>query len=89
MRRFIENRNLASAVLSAAAGLTAFYRMPFQDQDALLQLVLLQRSYLYYGINNAATGVASFSPSVVGTSTVYSWSRDTIQVFRLAGSYRF
>ena len=51
--------------------------------------ILLRAEYLYYGINNAATGVASFSPSVVGTSTAYSWSRDTIQVFRLAGSYRF
>src|ERR1700730_14924212 len=51
--------------------------------------ILLRAEYLYYGINNAATGVASFSPSVVGTSTVYSWSRDTIQVFRLAGSYKF
>jgi outer membrane immunogenic protein len=52
--------------------------------------ILLRAEYLYYGINNAATGSAPFFPPVVApTSTAYSWSRDNIQVFRLAGSYKF
>jgi outer membrane immunogenic protein len=51
--------------------------------------ILLRAEYLYYGINNASTGSAPFFPPVAGTSTAYSWSRDNIQVFRLAGSYKF
>ena len=52
--------------------------------------ILLRAEYLYYGINNAATGSAPFFPPVAApTSTAYSWSRDNIQVFRLAGSYKF
>jgi outer membrane immunogenic protein len=51
--------------------------------------ILLRAEYLYYSINNAATGATPFAPAVVGTSTAYNWSMDTIQVFRLAGSYKF
>jgi outer membrane immunogenic protein len=51
--------------------------------------ILLRAEYLFYGINNAATGSALFFPPVVGTSTAYGWSRDNIQVFRLAGSFKF
>jgi len=71
VRRFIDNRNLVSALLAAAVGLCAFYRMPFQDEDALLQLVLLQRPYLYYAIKYAYIAML-FTTPYVAFSVVFS-----------------
>ena len=53
--------------------------------------ILLRAEYLYYGINTAANGSAGVSPaSVVWPLPLnYNWSRDNVQVFRIAGSYKF
>ena len=71
MRRFIDNRNLVSAVLSAAVGMMAFYRMPFQSGHALLQLVLLQKPYLYHAIKYAYLAML-FSTPYIAFSVLFS-----------------
>ena len=50
MRRAVESRNLVSFVVSAALGLYLFRSWPFPVENDLLQMVLLQKPYLFYGI---------------------------------------
>jgi len=71
VKRFIDNRSLVSAALSAAAGLSAFYRMPLPDQDPLLQLVFLEKPYLYYAIKYAYIAML-FSTPYFAFSVVFS-----------------
>jgi outer membrane immunogenic protein len=53
--------------------------------------ILLRAEYLYYGIDTAANGAASVSPParIWPLPLNYSWARDNVQVFRIAGSYKF
>jgi outer membrane immunogenic protein len=53
--------------------------------------ILLRAEYLYYNINNAAAGSAVFSQPVAALPLAfnYSWSSYNVQVFRIAGSYKF
>jgi outer membrane immunogenic protein len=51
--------------------------------------ILLRAEYLYYGINTATTSSATLFPVAVGILPTYTWSRENIQVFRIAGSYKF
>src|SRR5216683_8320230 len=71
MRAMVESRNFLSLVLSALFGTALFYRMPFQDQNSLLQLVLFERPYLFYGIKWAYTAML-FSTPYIGFSLVFS-----------------
>jgi outer membrane immunogenic protein len=51
--------------------------------------ILLRAEYLYYGIS---AGLSADSPGLPPTAPRrfnYSWSREDIQVFRVAGSYKF
>ena len=54
--------------------------------------ILLRAEYLYYGIDTAANGAAGVSPPnarIWPLALNYSWGRDNVQVFRIAGSYKF
>ena len=50
MRQLIENRIVVSAALGAAIGLTAFFRLPFPDENGLLQLVFLQKPAIFQAL---------------------------------------
>jgi len=50
MRAAVESRNFLGLSLSALVGMTLFYRMPFPAEDSLLQLIRLQKPYLFHGI---------------------------------------
>src|SRR5262249_32902157 len=45
-----QSRSLLTSLFSVAFGLVLSYRMPFPDENDLLQFVLLQKPYLFYGI---------------------------------------
>ncbi len=64
MRTLIQNRSVTSAALSLAAGVIAMERMPFPDQNALLQLVLLEKPYLFYAIKYAYLGMLFSTPYI-------------------------
>jgi outer membrane immunogenic protein len=54
--------------------------------------ILLRAEYLYYGIDTSAAGAAGVSPpnaTIWPLPLNYSWGRDNVQVFRIAGSYKF
>ena len=71
MRAIIENRNVLSAVVSAGAGLLAFHAWPFPADNALLQLVLLQKPYLFYGLKNTYI-LMLFSTPYIASSVFFS-----------------
>ena len=50
MRRAVESRNLVSFVVSAAVGLYLFRSWSFPAENDLLQMVPIQKGYLFYGI---------------------------------------
>jgi hypothetical protein len=50
VRRVVESRNLVSFVVSTALGLYLFCGWPFPVENNLLQMVLLRKAHLYYGI---------------------------------------
>jgi outer membrane immunogenic protein len=51
--------------------------------------ILLRAEYLYYGINAGDSEDSHPLPATFPRRLNYSWSRDNIQVFRVAGSYKF
>ena len=53
--------------------------------------ILLRAEYLFYNINNANVASAPFVPPIGGLGLPYSynWSSYSVQVFRIAGSYKF
>jgi hypothetical protein len=54
--------------------------------------ILLGAEYLYYNFNNNVTGSAGTSPALPATLPLpfnYNWSKDNVQVFQVAGSYKF
>jgi hypothetical protein len=71
MRALVESRNFLSLLLSTLLGLVFFYRMPFPDQNNLLQLILLERPYLFYGIKWAYV-IMLFSTPYIGLSLTLS-----------------
>lgn len=64
MRRLVENRNVTSASLGLAAGITLLRRMPFPDENAIFQLVLLQKPYLFYEIKYAYLTMLFSTPCI-------------------------
>ena len=71
MRAVVENRNFLSLLLSALLGLVLFYRMPFPEANNLLQLVLLERPYLFYGMKWAYVSML-FTTPYIGLSLLFS-----------------
>jgi outer membrane immunogenic protein len=52
--------------------------------------ILLRVEYLYYGIDSGTNGSALGQPPAIGPIPFnYNWGRENIQVFRVAGSYKF
>jgi outer membrane immunogenic protein len=57
--------------------------------------ILLRVEYLYYGIDSGTTGsaqlvpIANFFNGPTAQPFNYNWTRENIQVFRVAGSYKF
>ena len=65
MRRLVENRSVTSAALGLGAGVMSVHRLPFPDENALLQLVLFQKPYLFYGIKYAYLGMLFSTPYIL------------------------
>jgi outer membrane immunogenic protein len=51
--------------------------------------ILLRAEYLYYGIDSGANLSAVAFPIPAPLPVAVNWSRENIQVFRVAGSYKF
>ena len=56
---------------SLAVGLAAFYRLPFAENDTLLQLVLLEKPSIFYGIK-AAYVMMLFTTPYIAASILFS-----------------
>ena len=65
MRRIIESRSFVSFVLSAAIGIFLFRQCPFPEEDNVLQMVLLQKPYLFYGIKYTFTAMLFTTPYIL------------------------
>jgi len=81
MHAAVESRNLVSLVLSVLVGLGLLYRAPFPEENNLLQLVLLERPYLFYGIKWTYVTMLFTSP-YIALSLLFSLAY--IFVFRRA-----
>ena len=73
MRRVVESRNLVSVVVSTAVGLYLFRNWPFPAENDLLQMVLLQKPYLFYGIKYGFVAML-FSTPYIAFSILFSFT---------------
>lgn len=73
MKQIVESRNFMSFVLSAGLGLYLFRTWPFPGENSLLQLVLLQKPYLFYGIKYAFSAMLFITP-YIALSILFSLS---------------
>ena len=73
MRRAVESRNLLSFVVSTALGLYLFRSWPFPVKNDLLQMVLLQKPYLFYGIKYGFVAML-FSTPYIAFSILFSFT---------------
>jgi outer membrane immunogenic protein len=51
--------------------------------------ILLRAEYLYYGFNNNVTAPAPYFPAFGANAPTFGWGSYNVQVFRVAGSYKF
>jgi hypothetical protein len=51
--------------VSAVVGVAVFYRLPFPEEDALLQLVRLEKPFLFFGLKFTYLAVAFSTPYVL------------------------
>ena len=65
MKTLVHHRALTSAGLSLAAGAAAIRAWPFPEENALLQLVLWQKPYLFYGIKYGYLAMVFSTPYVL------------------------
>jgi len=70
-RRIVESRTFCSLILSAAVWSGLQFRMRFPGEHPLLQLILLYKPYLFYGIKWTYT-VMQFTTPFIVLSTVFS-----------------
>ena len=73
MRRVVEGRNLVSFVVSAALSLYLFRGWPFPAENNLLQMVLLRKSQLFYGIKYAFVAML-FTTPYIALSILFSFA---------------
>ncbi len=73
MRRVVESRNLVSVVVSTAVGQYLFRNWPFPAENDLLQMVLLQKPYLFYGIRYGFVAML-FSTPYIAFSILFSFT---------------
>ena len=71
MSRIVDSRNTLVALLSAAVGFALFNRMAFPEHHPLLQLILLNRPQLFYGIKYAYL-VSLFTIPFITFSVLFS-----------------
>src|SRR5262249_50703033 len=71
MRALVESRHFLSVILSAALGTALFYRMPFPDENSLMQLVALHTPYLFDGIRWVYL-IMLFSTPYIAFSLIFS-----------------
>ena len=71
MNRIVDSRNTLVALLSAAVGFALFNRMAFPEHHPLLQLILLNRPQLFYGIKYAYL-VSLFTTPFITFSVLFS-----------------
>jgi len=64
MKQIVESRHFMSFVLSAGLGLYLFRTWPFPGENSLLQLVLLQKPYLFYGMKYAFSAMLFTTPYI-------------------------
>src|ERR1051326_8276371 len=62
MRAVVQKHGLLSFMAAIAAGVALASKMPFSQQNDLLQLVLLQKPYLFYGIKCAYVAMLFTTP---------------------------
>jgi hypothetical protein len=65
MKSMVQNRTTVAAALAAAAGTVLTIQHPFPDGNALLQLVLVQKPYLFYAAKYAYLAMLFSSPFIV------------------------
>jgi hypothetical protein len=63
--RLVESRNWVTAALSAGVGLAFFYRWPFPEESALLQLIFLEKPYIFCGIKYAYRIMLFSTPYII------------------------
>src|ERR1700690_854028 len=73
VRRVVESRNLGSFVVSTAVGLYLFRNWPFPAENDLLQRLLLQKPYLFYGIKYGFLAML-FSTPYIAFSILFSFT---------------
>ena len=71
MSRIVDSRDTLVALLSAAVGFALFHRMAFPEHHPLLQLILLHRPQLFYGIKYAYL-VSLFTTPFITFSVLFS-----------------
>src|SRR5262249_25363426 len=71
VRALAENRHLLSVLLSAVLGTVLFYRMPFPEENSVLQFILLRDPFLFHGIKWAHRAML-FSTPYIAFSLVLS-----------------
>ena len=71
MTRAVESRNLVSFVVSIALGLYLFRTWPFPVENDLLQMVLLQNTYLFYGIKYGFVAMLFSTPYIAFSILIY------------------
>src|SRR5437773_4694900 len=64
MRTVVDHREAFKLGLTAFVGGVLFYQMPFPDANNLLQLVLLEKPYLFYGIKWTYVAMVFATPYV-------------------------
>src|SRR2546428_4476801 len=67
----LQSRNFLSGLVSAGCGLALFFPMPFPEENDLLQLVLLEKPYLFYGIKWTYVAML-FTTPYIGASLLFS-----------------
>ena len=73
MKQIVESRHFMSSVLSAGLGIYLFRTWPFPGENSLLQLVLLQKPYVFYGIKYAFSAML-FTTPYIALSILFSLS---------------
>src|SRR5947208_1961269 len=71
MRMVVATRGLFTPLLSLLSGAALWVRMPFPDENSLLQLILLNKPYLFYGIKWTYL-MMLFTTPYIGLSLLFS-----------------
>jgi hypothetical protein len=73
VRQLVESRNLVSFVVSTALGLYLFRGWPFPAETNVLQMILLQKPYLYYGMKYGFVAMLFTTPYIT-SSILFSFA---------------